>query len=68
MVTRGGRIDYILASKGAPLELAAVEVPDTRDYTNDTAIPSQGRTSQAFHNAAPRASDHEMLIATFVVR
>jgi endonuclease/exonuclease/phosphatase family metal-dependent hydrolase len=68
MVTRGGRIDYILSSKGAPLDLVEVQVPDTRDYTNDHSIPSQGQTSKAFHNAAPRLSDHEMLIATFAVR
>ena len=68
MKTRGGRIDYILVSKGAPLSLADVQVPDTRDYTNDNAIPSQGQTGNGFQNAAPRLSDHEMLIATFAVR
>jgi endonuclease/exonuclease/phosphatase family metal-dependent hydrolase len=68
MKTRGGRIDYILTSKDAPLDLMSVQVPDTRDYTNDNSIPSQGQTSWAFQNAAPRISDHETLVATFVVR
>jgi endonuclease/exonuclease/phosphatase family metal-dependent hydrolase len=68
MKTRGGRIDYILTSKDAPLDLLSVQVPDTRDYTNDNSIPSQGQTSWAFQNAAPRLSDHETLVATFIVR
>jgi endonuclease/exonuclease/phosphatase family metal-dependent hydrolase len=67
MVTRSERIDYILTSQGAPLALAAVQVPDTRDFTNDNAIYSQGKTYWWFHNLAPRSSDHETLIATFVV-
>jgi endonuclease/exonuclease/phosphatase family metal-dependent hydrolase len=67
-VTRTERIDYILSSVGAPLDLVSIQLPDTRDYTNDNAIPSQGRTQWSFQNAAPRASDHEMLIATFAVR
>jgi hypothetical protein len=68
MKTRSERIDYILTSKGAPLDLLSVQVPDTRDYTNDHSIPEQGQTKWAFQNAAPRLSDHEMLVATFVVR
>lgn len=67
MQTRSERIDYILSSKGCVLELAGVQVPDTRDFTNDNAIYSQGKTYWSFHNAAPRDSDHETLIATFVV-
>jgi endonuclease/exonuclease/phosphatase family metal-dependent hydrolase len=68
MQTRSERIDYILTSKGSVLDLAAVQVPDTRDFTNDNSIYSQGKTYWWFHNAAPRDSDHETLIATFVVR
>jgi hypothetical protein len=45
-----------------------VQVPDTRDFTNDNPIASQATTRLAVMNAAPRASDHEMLIATFDVR
>jgi endonuclease/exonuclease/phosphatase family metal-dependent hydrolase len=66
--TRGERIDYLLTSPGAPLDLIAVQVPDTRDVTNDRAIPIEGQTRYAPHNRAPRASDHELLIATFAVR
>jgi endonuclease/exonuclease/phosphatase family metal-dependent hydrolase len=66
--TRGTRIDYVLASKGSSLlGVLAAQVPDTRDFTNDHSICSQAITSWAPHNYAPRASDHEMIIATFVV-
>jgi endonuclease/exonuclease/phosphatase family metal-dependent hydrolase len=65
--TRAGRIDYVLASSNGELELVAEQVPDTRDYTNDHAIASQGKTNWAPHNYAPRTSDHETIIATFVV-
>ena len=68
MMTRSERIDYILTSRGSVLSLAAVQVPDTRDFTNDNPIYSQGKTCWAFQNAAPRDSDHETLIATFIVR
>jgi endonuclease/exonuclease/phosphatase family metal-dependent hydrolase len=68
MQTRSERIDYILTSRGSVLSLAAVQVPDTRDFTNDNPIYSQGKTYWAFQNAAPRDSDHETLIATFIVR
>jgi len=68
MMTRSERIDYILTSRGSVLSLAAVQVPDTRDFTNDNPIYSQGKTYWAFQNAAPRDSDHETLIATFVVK
>ena len=67
MLTRSERIDYILTSPGSPLELVGVQVPDTRDVTNDNPIPVQGQTLYPPHNYAPRASDHEMLISTFVV-
>jgi endonuclease/exonuclease/phosphatase family metal-dependent hydrolase len=66
--TRSERIDYLLTSPGAPLDLIAVQVPDTRDVTNDNPIPIEGQTRFAPHNHAPRASDHELLIATFAVR
>lgn len=68
MRTRSERIDYVLTAAGAPMDLIAVQVPDTRDVTNDNPIPSQGMTLYAPLNYAPRASDHEMLIATFTVR
>jgi endonuclease/exonuclease/phosphatase family metal-dependent hydrolase len=68
MVTRSERIDYVLTSQGAPLELVGVQVPDTRDVTNDNPIATQGQTLFAPHNYAPRASDHELLISTFLVR
>jgi endonuclease/exonuclease/phosphatase family metal-dependent hydrolase len=67
--TSGARIDYVLASKGSSLlEVLAAQVPDTRDFTNDHAIYSQALTRWAPHNYAPRASDHEMIVATFVVK
>jgi endonuclease/exonuclease/phosphatase family metal-dependent hydrolase len=67
--TRSERIDYVMAAKTGRgiLEVVAEQVPDTRDFTNHNSIYAQGKTSWAPHNYAPRVSDHETIIATFVV-
>jgi endonuclease/exonuclease/phosphatase family metal-dependent hydrolase len=67
--TRSGRIDFVLKTKGtAVMDVLAAQIPDTRDFTNDRAIAAEGKTSWAPHNYAPRASDHEMLITTVLVK
>ncbi|HTM01862.1 MAG TPA: PKD domain-containing protein [Vicinamibacterales bacterium] len=68
LITRSERIDYIRTSLGAPLDLLSVQVPDTRDVTNDNPIASQGTSLYEPLNYAPRMSDHETIIATFAVR
>jgi endonuclease/exonuclease/phosphatase family metal-dependent hydrolase len=67
--TRSERIDYVMTSKGSDaLTVVAAQVPDTRDFTNPNPIYSQGMTLWPPHNLAPRVSDHDSTIVSFIVR
>jgi endonuclease/exonuclease/phosphatase family metal-dependent hydrolase len=64
--TRKGRIDYIFYSRGATayLEVTGAQIPDSRDLSNPNVVRRVG----TLDDLGVRPSEHNIVIATFLVR
>jgi endonuclease/exonuclease/phosphatase family metal-dependent hydrolase len=64
--TRKGRIDYVFYSRGATpyLEITGAQVPDSRDLSNPNVVRRIG----TLDDRGVRPSEHNSVIATFLVR
>jgi endonuclease/exonuclease/phosphatase family metal-dependent hydrolase len=64
--TRKGRIDYVFYSRGATayLETTGAQIPDSRDLSNPNVVRRVG----TLDDLGVRPSEHNIVIATFLVR